>query len=126
MDWSQSVELDDSWAPEAVDWTQPEEEDLMGLPILDPQVRDFLSGEKLKGDSSLWEYPPKSSFDIANDWVVWWAEQVAMPTWWPELVSIPGSRDIHRLAWQIWALFQMLQACYKGIKRFNDYTVLSA
>ena len=40
-DWSQPIEMDDSWAPEAADWLQPEEEDLGGPPILDQQVEEF-------------------------------------------------------------------------------------
>ena len=42
-DWSQPLEVDDSWAPE---WLQPEEENLRGPTILDPQVAEFLSGGK--------------------------------------------------------------------------------
>ena len=56
--------------PETVDWSQPIEEDLRRLPILDLQVAEFLSGEKSEDDPGLWEYPPEPSFDNAHDWVV--------------------------------------------------------
>ena len=45
MDWSQPIEVDDSLppsvAPETADWSQPQEGDLRGLPVLDPQVEEF-------------------------------------------------------------------------------------
>ena len=50
MDWSQSVEVNDSLppsvAPEIADWSQPKEGDLGGLLVLDPQVEEFLSGKE--------------------------------------------------------------------------------
>ena len=70
-DWSQPIEVDDSLAPESADWSQPEKEDLGGLPILDPQVAEFLSGEKLEDDPGSQRCLTKPSFDNARDWVVW-------------------------------------------------------
>ena len=102
VDWSQPTEADDSlppsWAPETADWSQPKEEDLGGPSILDPQVAEFLSGENLEDDPGLQECLPKPSFDNALNWVAWQVEQVAMPTWWPDLASILGQRDICQLA----------------------------
>ena len=115
--------LPPSSAPETSDWSQPKEEDLRGPPILDPQVVEFLSGEKLEDNLDSWKCLPKPSFDNANEWVVWWAEQVVTPTWWPKLASVLGHRDIPQLAQLIWESFQMPQACYTATKGFNDYTV---
>ena len=89
-DESQAIGVDDSWAPESMGWMQPEEGDLGGLPILDPKVEEFLSGEKLKDDSAMQEHLPEPSSENNYEWVAWQAEQVAMPTWWPELASILG------------------------------------
>ena len=73
-DWSQCVEADDplppSWAPETADWTQPRQEDVRSSLILDPQVAEFLSGERPEDDPGSWESLPDPSFDNAQDWVV--------------------------------------------------------
>ena len=94
MDWSQPIEVDDSLPPsvaqETVDQLQPEEGDLGGPLVLDPQVEEFLSGKRLEDDPDSQECLPQPSFDNANEWAAWQAEKVAMPTWWPKLVTIPG------------------------------------
>ena len=64
--------------------------------------------------------PP--SFANNYDWVAWWVEQVATPTWWPILASVLGQKDICQLAWLVWASFQMPMACYCGTKGENNYT----
>ena len=123
-DWSQPVEVDDSLPPSGnpdktpgtADWSQSREGELRGLPVLDPKVEEVLSGEKLVDDPSMWEYLPKPSFTNTHDWVAWQAVQVAMPTWWPKLSSVPGWRDICRLARLAQVSFQMPQACYAATK----------
>ena len=122
-DESQAIEVDDSWAPEKTDWSHPEEGDLRGLPILNPKVEEFLSGEELKDDPAMQEHLLEPSFDNNYEWVVWWAEQVATPMWCPKLASILGQRDIHHFAWLVWVSFQMPQACYVATQGFNNYMV---
>ena len=102
--------------PETADWSQPNEGDLGGLPIMDTEVEEFMSGEELKDDPAMQEHPPKPSFDNNYEWVVWQVEQVAMPTWWPQLASIPSQSVA-----LVWASFQMSQACYVATQGFNNY-----
>ena len=109
--------------PKTIDWSQPDESDLGCLPVLDPKVEEFLSGDKTKDDPTTWECLPEPSFTNSKDWVVWQAEQVTMPSWCPKLASILGQRDIHQLAQLVWASFQMPLACYTATKWLNNYMV---
>ena len=78
---------------DTADWSQCEARDLRGPPSLDPQLESFLGGEaqaEANEGHDFWEkitqQPP---FEDSHSWVTWRAQQVNMPTWWPELKAVP-------------------------------------
>ena len=110
---------------EMVDWSQPAGGDLEDPPVLDPHIREFLSEIELhlvvEGMNliSLWplSHPlmtPRSGWGgMPAKWQI--------PTWWPELVKIPTSRDPISFAKWVWASFQFPKAkCLQ--KGENDHT----
>ena len=67
----------------------------------------------------------QSLFDNATTWVAWQVKWVDTPSWWPELIPVPGHKDIHQFARRIRASSQMPMACYHATKGKNDYTLPS-
>ena len=51
--------------------------------------------------------PPKLSIENYGKWLEWQAQQLDSPHWWEELTTIPDVEDIWRLAWKIWASFEV-------------------
>ena len=92
-------------------------------------MAEFLSGggppwlgEKQEDDPSQQEYLPKPSFDNASTLVAWQAEQIDMPSWWPELIEVPDCKGICQFVRRIWVSFQMPMSCYHATKGENNYT----
>ena len=47
------------------------------------------------------------SIENYEKWLEWWAWQLDNPHWWEELTAIPDVKDVLRLAWKIWASFEV-------------------
>ena len=77
------------------------------LPELKVEVASFLEGssEMLDGESK--EMPPEPAVSKFTDWVRWKAGKCDTPSWWVELLTVPGEDDTRRLAQEVRALFQL-------------------
>ena len=96
-----------------------EEEDLLDFDLEDPlglglQVDHFLQGP---ADSSEEEDRKRSSpeppVEDLESWVTWRAWVHDMPDWWQELTEVPGIDDHKKLAWEVWASFELPQQISK-------------
>ena len=61
--------------------TRVEEDDLEGLPSLDPYLEGFLAKAEGEGNSQL-TLPPEPSFNKSSEWVWWCVEQLKTLAWW--------------------------------------------
>ena len=85
-----------------------EDPNLEELPELRPEVTCFLRGsaENLEEDDE--KAPsPKLPVKVFQKWVTWKAEAYKMPSWWRELMVVPGVEDHEELASEVWASFQL-------------------
>ena len=67
-----------------MDWSQSARGDLRDLPVLDPHVRELLSGTGSPGgggDEPNCSLMPEPSFHNPQEWVRWCACQVETSTW---------------------------------------------
>ena len=109
------------------DWSQPLEGDPNCSPSLDLQLEYFLGGElpllgAEGGDDSQQESMPQPFLDNSSEWVTWRANQVNIPTWWPELSMVSGERVVEECVQKIWASFELprRRSCAWGTT--NDYS----
>ena len=48
---------------------------------------------------------PKPQIEELERWVTWRAWMYETPSWWQELVMVPGVDDHKKLAHEVWAFF---------------------
>ena len=131
MDLTQPMEGDDCFSlssdlNETVDWSQPVRGDLGDPPILDPHVREFLSGIESpgsRGDESDQSAMPKLPFHNPQAWVRWSTHWEETLTLWQELTAVPQKGDVQEFVKRIWASFHMPRECYYATDGKKDYTV---
>ena len=98
----------------------PEYEEDVELPLLDvdledllelgPEINHFLqelagsSEEESRGRSS-----PEPLVEEYKRWVTWRAQVQNMPDWWQELAEVPKVDNYQKLAWEVWASFELPQ-----------------
>ena len=78
------------------------------------EVDCFLQGlakslEEEDGRTSSQE-PPVEELE---SWVTWRAQIHDTPGWWQELAEVPGVNDHEKLAWEVWASFELPQQISK-------------
>ena len=81
------------------DWSRPKKEDLECLPLLEPQMQDFLRGEMHLaiagvGDGLLQTSMPELSPMEGMEWIKWHAWQLDMPAWWEELKEVLSQNEL--------------------------------
>ena len=87
---------------------------LEALPELGLEVDCFLQGpaksleEEDKRMSS-----PEPPVEELESWVIWRARMHDTPGWWWELSEVSGVDDHEKLAWEVWASFQLPQQISK-------------
>ena len=69
---------------------------------------------------------PKPSLDNSSEWVTWRANQVATPTWWVELSTVPRKRDVEEFAWMVLASFKLPKRSSCVSDTTNGYSTLPA
>ena len=117
--WVQPEETPSPYFEYSPPWRDPASEedeealpdfDLEALPELGPEVDCFLlepadsSGEEDRKRSS--SEPPVEDF---KSWVTWRAQVHNSPDWWQELTEVPGIDNHKKLAWEVWASFELIQ-----------------
>ena len=60
---------------------------------------------ELSSERDTKDYSTEPSFSNIETWLEWQAKQLGTPTWWTELLAIPGIRDPWKLAQKIRASF---------------------
>ena len=50
---------------------------------------------------------PEPPVEELESWVIWRSWMQDMPGWWQELPGVPGVDDPKKLAWEVWASFQL-------------------
>ena len=49
----------------------------------------------------MWNIPLELSIENYKKWLEWWAQQLDIPLWWEEFITIPDVDDVQRLAQKI-------------------------
>ena len=70
------------------------------------EVTCFLRGlaENLEKEDKKMPSPEPPVEEIGK-WVMWKTEAYEMPSWWRELMMVPGVEDHEKLALEVWASF---------------------
>ena len=90
---------------EAVAAEDPNLEEPMKLGL---EVTSFLRGLAKNLEEEEEKVPsPKPPVKELCKWVMWKAEACKMPSWWRELMAVPEVEDHEKVAWEVWALFQL-------------------
>ena len=90
---------------EAVATEDPNLEELLEL---GPEVTCFLRGSAKNLEEGDKRVPsPKPQVEELWKWVMWKAEAYKTPSWWRELLKVPGVEDHENLAWEVQASFQL-------------------
>ena len=115
-------EADRSW-PNGETWAVPiEGEDQKCPPPLEPHLQELLGGEEPSpagakaGDAlppPLTSMPkdPEPSPLHHKEWIEWHARHIPTPSWWEELVEIPGQKDYKLFARKVHASLKVPKAC---------------
>ena len=75
-------------------------------PELGPEVTCFLRGSTENSEEEDERAPsPEPPVEELQKWVIWKAEVYETPSWWRELMMVPGVEEHERLAWEVWASF---------------------
>ena len=95
-----------------------EDPDLEELLELGLEVNCFLRGlaENLEEEEEKVPSPKPPGKEL-HRWVMWKAEACEMPSWWRELMAV---EDHKKLAWEIWALFQLPKRA-SGLHKMGNY-----
>ena len=84
----------------------PEEFDLEYPLELKLEVDCFLWGPVKSSEEEAMKVPsPKPPIEELEKWVTWKAWAYETPSWWPELVMVPGVDNHKKLAYEVWASF---------------------
>ena len=59
------------------------------------------------GDGFQWKLMLEPSLNNSSEWVIWQADQVDTPTWWPKLSTVPRERDVQEFTRKVWASFEL-------------------
>ena len=79
-------------------------------PELGPEVNHFLQGlVKSSEEEDRRTSSPEAPVEELERWVIWRAQMHDIPGWWQELAEVPGVDDQKKLAWEVWASFQLPQ-----------------
>ena len=113
------------WGPEALEGQEAEfpylEFDLGPPPELGLDVKHFFqeqaSGQREDRGSGSSQEPLTEDYER---WVEWRGQMIVMPTWWWELLEVPGVSDIQKLAQKIRASFE-LPGWMSEIHDVNNY-----
>ena len=101
-----------------------EEYDLGPLASLEPELESFLEALTPRwGAGDREDSQAEPSIKNYEVWLEWWAQQVNMPDWWGELVTIPNAGDPQRLAHKICASFEIPQVRSEALGSSNSYTM---
>ena len=101
-----------------------EENDLGPPPTLGLELEYFLeTPTTMWGTRDRQGSPPQPSINNYELWLEWQACQVDMPNWWKELAAIPNMGDPKRLAWKIYATFNVPWVICKTLRDHREYTV---
>ena len=100
--------------------TRTEEEDLEGLPPLDPYLEGFLARAEMGNDPQQ-ALPPEASHNNSFKLVKWHINQLETPTWWWEVSKVPGQMNVQEFARQFWASFQLPKASSHTQGVANNY-----
>ena len=85
-----------------------EDPNLEELLELGPEVACFLRGLAKNSEEEEEMVPsPEPSVKELHMWVAWKAEACKIPGWWREMLAVPEMQDYEKLAWEVWALFQV-------------------
>ena len=84
----------------------PEDFNLEDLPEFGPEVNCFHWGPVESSEEENMKTPsPKPLIEELEKWVTWRAQTYETPSWWQELVMVPGVDDHEKLAREVWASF---------------------
>ena len=73
-----------------------------------PSRRNLESSRKVMATKDPEKAPsPKPPVKELHKWVAWKAEACKTPGWWRELLAVPEVQDCKKLAWEVWASFQL-------------------
>ena len=71
------------------------------------EVASFLEGSLEMSDGESEEMPLEPAVLKFTDWVRWKVGKCDTPSWWVELLTVPGEDNTRRLAREVRALFQL-------------------
>ena len=74
------------------------------LGLLPPGASQKLGG---RGEEDILPRTPSGRVGELESWVTWRALMHDMPGWWEELAKVSGVDDHEKLAWEVWASFQL-------------------
>ena len=81
--------------------------DLEEPPELGLEVTCFLRGSAKNSEQEEEKAPsPKPPVKELCKWVTWKAKACETPSWWRELMAVPGVEDYEKLAWEVRAMFR--------------------
>ena len=83
--------------------------DLEEPPELRLKVASFLRGSMGTSKDEDDRMPLEPAVTEFSQWVPWRADNCKTPSWWAELLAVPGVEDHKKLAREVWASFWLLQ-----------------
>ena len=99
---------------DGADWSRQEadkgDEDLECPPLLKPHLQELLGGEELFLAGTEVPDNQESPPLYQSDWIQWHAPEVETPTWWRELLEVPGNDNCWEFAQKVHASFEVLKA----------------
>ena len=96
-------------------------------PELGPEVTCFLQGSAKSLEEENMKAPsPEPPINKLQKWVTWKAQAYETPGWWQELTMVPEVDDYEKLAYEVWASFQLLNRAGEQCQVKNDHQAPSA
>ena len=87
-----------------------------------PEVTCFLQGPVKSSEEENMKTPsPKPPIEELEKWVTWRAGAYKTPSWWQELVMVPGVDGHEKLAHEVWASFWLPQRVSEWCWVKNDH-----
>ena len=91
-------------------------------PLLEPHLQELISeGESFPAGAQA-SNDLEPSPVCQSDEIQWYTHQVEMPTWWRELLEVPGNDDCWEFSQKVCASFEVLKAHNQAKGVDNDYT----